>query len=82
LRKTIKHMTIALITGITGQDGSYLAEFLLLRDTKPMAATWADIKRAEQLRSWHPQVTFQEGVRSLLKGAQNNREWATEAESA
>ena len=25
----IKHMKKALITGITGQDGSYLAEFLL-----------------------------------------------------
>jgi len=27
----------ALITGITGQDGSYLAEFLLARATKFMA---------------------------------------------
>ena len=25
---------IALITGITGQDGSYLAEFLLKKNTK------------------------------------------------
>ena len=25
-------MKIALITGITGQDGSYLAEFLLTKD--------------------------------------------------
>lgn len=25
---------VALITGITGQDGSYLAEFLLEKDTK------------------------------------------------
>ena len=28
---------IALITGITGQDGSFLAEFLLEKDTKSMA---------------------------------------------
>ena len=27
---------VALITGITGQDGSYLAEFLLKKDTKYM----------------------------------------------
>mgnify|MGYP000252513504 CR=1 FL=1 len=27
---------IALITGITGQDGSYLAEFLLEKDMKYM----------------------------------------------
>lgn len=25
---------VALITGITGQDGSFLAEFLMIRDTK------------------------------------------------
>ena len=30
-------MKKVLITGITGQDGSYLAEFLLERDTKSMA---------------------------------------------
>ena len=30
-------MQIALITGITGQDGSYLADFSLKRDTKFMA---------------------------------------------
>lgn len=30
----MKH--IALITGITGQDGSFLAEFLLEKDTKYM----------------------------------------------
>ena len=29
-------MKIALITGITGQDGSYLAEFLLKKDMKFM----------------------------------------------
>lgn len=28
---------VALITGITGQDGSYLAEFLLEKDTKSTA---------------------------------------------
>ena len=29
LKGTLRHMPNALITGITGQDGSYLAEFLL-----------------------------------------------------
>ena len=29
-------MKKALITGITGQDGSYLAEFLLKKNTKSM----------------------------------------------
>lgn len=31
-------MPTALITGITGQDGSYLAEFLLDKDTKYTAS--------------------------------------------
>ena len=29
---------VALITGITGQDGSFLAEFLLEKDMAPFAA--------------------------------------------
>lgn len=29
-------MKKALITGVTGQDGSYLSEFLLEKDTKYM----------------------------------------------
>ena len=29
---------VALITGITGQDGSFLAEFLLQKDMKFMAS--------------------------------------------
>lgn len=28
----MKNKKVALITGITGQDGSYLAEFLLKKD--------------------------------------------------
>ena len=32
-------MKRALITGITGQDGSYLAEFLLEKDTKFTASS-------------------------------------------
>ena len=34
-------MKKALITGITGQDGSYLAELLLERDTRYMASSAA-----------------------------------------
>ena len=45
-------------------------------------ATWADIKKAEQLLSWLPQVTFHDGINSLLKWYQGNREWASEVETA
>ena len=34
-------MKKALITGITGQDGSYLAEFLLKKATRSMASSAA-----------------------------------------
>lgn len=32
-------MKIALITGVTGQDGSYLSEFLLEKDMRCMASS-------------------------------------------
>ena len=41
-------MTIALITGITGQDGSYLAEFLLARGYRVVGVT-RDIRNARDV---------------------------------
>lgn len=35
---------IALITGITGQDGSFLAEFLLEKDMKCMVSSGAAVR--------------------------------------
>jgi GDPmannose 4,6-dehydratase len=39
---------IALITGITGQDGSYLAEFLL---RKRICGTWNVIRRSSSFNT-------------------------------
>jgi UDP-glucuronate 4-epimerase len=39
-------------------------------------ATWADIGKAEQLLGWRPQVSFEEGVRRLVRWYGENREWA------
>ena len=38
-KKEFTIMKKALITGITGQDGSYLAELLLEKDTRYMASS-------------------------------------------
>jgi GDP-D-mannose dehydratase len=40
----MKNKKIALITGVTGQDGSYLAEFLL---EKGLTLAYADFKKSQ-----------------------------------
>jgi len=44
-------------------------------------ATWADISKAERLLRWRPQTTFEEGVASLVRWYQENREWASQIET-
>jgi nucleoside-diphosphate-sugar epimerase len=39
-------------------------------------ATWANIGKAERLLGWHPQVTFEAGVKALVEWYQANRDWA------
>ncbi len=39
-------------------------------------ATWADIRKAEKLLGWRPQVSFREGITALVEWYQANREWA------
>ena len=38
--------------------------------------TWADIRKAERLLGWRPQVTFRQGIMELVRWYQENREWA------
>ena len=38
-------------------------------------ATWADIKKAEMLLGWRPQVTFRDGISELVKWYQTHRSW-------
>ena len=44
-------------------------------------ATWADIRKAEKLLGWQPQVTFREGITALVEWYQANREWAKDIQT-
>jgi len=39
-------------------------------------ATWADIRKAERLLGWRPQVPLAEGVARLCAWYRENRAWA------
>ena len=39
-------------------------------------ATWADVRRAETLLGWRPQVSIEEGIRRTVQWYNENREWA------
>ena len=41
-------------------------------------ATWADVRRAEKLLGWRPQVPIEEGVERTVRWYMENREWAKE----
>ena len=41
-------------------------------------ATWADVRRAEKLLGWRPQVPIEEGVERTVRWYMDNREWAKE----
>ena len=43
---------IALITGITGQDGSYLAELLLAKNYEVHGIVRPDFLKADKLKNW------------------------------
>ena len=43
---------IALITGITGQDGSYLAELLLAKNYKVHGLVRPDFTKEDSLKNW------------------------------
>ena len=44
-------------------------------------ATWADIRKAEKLLGWQPQVTFREGITALVEWYEANREWAKDIQT-
>jgi len=41
-----------------------------------VAATWADVSKAERWLGWCAQVAYDEGIRRLVAWYQANREWA------
>ena len=56
-------------------DNEALIEFQP-RHKADVMATWADIRKAERLLGWRPQVTFEEGIRRAAEWYRENRSWA------
>ncbi len=65
--------TIRLIEGLVGKEAELSHQPFHPADVR---ATWADIRKAEKLLDWRPQVTFREGITALVEWYQANREWA------
>ena len=47
-----------------------------------VAATWADIGKAERLQGWRPQVPLGQGLAELVRWNEAEREWAREIATA
>ena len=67
--------TIRLIEELVGKKAMLSHQPFHPADAR---ATWANIKKAEELLGWRPQVTFREGITALVKWYQANREWGEE----
>ena len=65
--------TIELIEALVGKRAELSHHPFHPADVR---ATWADIRKAEKLLGWQPQVTFREGIAALVEWYQTNREWA------
>ena len=65
--------TIRLIEELVGKEAELSHQPFHPADVR---ATWADIRKAEKLLGWRPQVTFREGITSLVEWYQTHREWA------
>ncbi len=65
--------TIRLVEELVGKEAVLLHQPFHPADAR---ATWADIRKAEKLLGWRPQVTFREGITALVEWYQANREWA------
>ncbi len=44
-------------------------------------ATWADIDKAQVMLDWHPEVSFEQGVRCLGEWHRENQSWASEIQT-
>ena len=65
--------TIRLIEELVGKKANFSHQPFHPADVR---ATWADIRKAEKLLGWRPQVSFREGITALVEWYQANREWA------
>jgi nucleoside-diphosphate-sugar epimerase len=65
--------TIRLIEELVGRKAELSHQPFHPADAR---ATWADIRKAEKLLGWRPQVSFHQGITALVEWYQANREWA------
>ncbi len=70
--------TIRLIEELVGKEAELSHQPFHPADVR---ATWADIRKAEKLLGWRPQVTFREGITALVEWYQANREWAKDIQT-
>ena len=70
--------TIRLIEELVGKAAELLHQPFHPADVR---ATWADIRKAEKLLGWRPQVTFREGITALVEWYQAHREWAKDIQT-
>ena len=70
--------TIRLIEELIGKKAQLSHQPFHPADVR---ATWADIRKAEKLLDWRPQVTFREGITALVEWYQANREWAKDIQT-
>ena len=64
--------TIRLIEELVGKQAVLSHQPFHPADAR---ATWADIRKAEKLLGWRPQVTFREGITALVEWYEANHEW-------
>lgn len=64
--------TIRLIEEMVGKKAELSHQPFHPADVR---ATWADIKKAEKLLGWYPQVSFRDGIAELVKWYQTHRSW-------
>ena len=70
--------TIRLIEELVGRKAELSHQPFHPADVR---ATWANIRKAEKLLGWRPQVSFREGITALVEWYQANREWAKHIET-
>ena len=70
--------TIRLIEELVGKKATLSHQPFHPADVR---ATWANIRKAEKLLGWRPQVTFREGITALVEWYQENRDWAKNIET-
>ena len=70
--------TIRLIEELVGKEAQLSHQPFHPADVR---ATWADIRKAEKLLDWRPQVTFREGITALVEWYQANHEWAKDIQT-